>query len=150
MTTKQALELYQRAGATPPPDIAAPSAEYIRNTRRKVVDGIAFRSTLEANAYQIIRSWQDAGIIWNLMLQPVYILQDGFTDQDGNTIRPMRYTADFRFDRKGITGFAETVVIETKGHRTEPYRMRRKMFLKRYPYIRFEEWDREKVNELTQ
>ncbi len=142
MTTKQAAALYDRAGIKAPADIAAPDAEYIRNTKRKMVDGLAFRSTLEANAYQILRHWQMAGAISELKTQPRFVLQEKFI-RDGRTIRQMVYTADFQFVREG-----RTVVIEAKGFRTQPYMMRRKLFLAKYPEMHLEEWDREKVQEL--
>ncbi len=142
MTTKQAAELYQRAGMKAPADIAAPGSEYIRNTKRKVIDGVAFRSTLEANAYMVLWHWQLAGAIAELKTQPRFVLQEKFI-RDGRTIRQMVYTADFQFQRDG-----RVVVVEAKGFRTQPYMMRRKLFLARFPDVAFEEWDRAKVQEL--
>ncbi len=139
LKASEAAVLYARLGIQPPPDIAAPSAEYVRNTRRKEVDGIAFRSTLEADAYQILKSWQRAGAITNLELQPRFLLQPKFR-HEGKTIRAMHYTADFRFVRN-----FRTVVLEVKGFRLETYRMRRKQFLFRYPEVVFEEWRKEDV-----
>lgn len=150
MTTKEAAELYQRSGFAPPPSIAAPSAEYVRNTRRKVVDGIEFRSTLEATAYQVLASWQAAGAISKLELQPRFVLQPSFIS-NGERIRAMHYTADFRFEQfNPMTEQVETWVVEAKGHRTESYRMRRKMFLAKFPGLVFVEWNRETVKSLTQ
>lgn len=142
MNSRDVAALYLRSGHAPPASIAAPSAEHIRNTRRKLVDGIEFRSTLEARAYQLLSLWQSAGVISALELQPTYLLQEKFR-VDGKAIREMNYTPDFRYQRDGLT-----FVIETKGHRTQPYRMRRKMFLKRYPEIQFREWTDQTLREL--
>ncbi len=139
LTTKEAAMLYARRGLAPPHELAAPSTEHIRNTRRKTVDNIQFRSTLEADAYQILKSWQRAGAITNLELQPRFLLQPKFR-HEGKTIRAMHYTADFRFVRN-----FRTVVLECKGFRTQPYMQRRKQFLFRYPEVIFEEWRREDV-----
>lgn len=146
MTTKQAAELYVRAGRMPPADIAAPSAEHIRNTRRKAVDGIPFRSTLEANAYQVLKSWRRAGAIAELQLQPRFVLQPRFFSlSTGTTIRAMTYRADFSYTQDG-----QLHVIEAKGFRTEAYRMRRKLFLAKYPDAVFEEWTQETLRDLMQ
>lgn len=146
MTTKQAAELYARIGRTPPPEITAPSAEYIRNTRRKLVDGIPFRSTLEADAYQILKSWRDAGEITHLELQPKFLLQPGFRRRgpvDGEWVRAITYKADFGYQRNGVRH-----VIEAKGFRTEAYRLRRKLFLGKHSTVVFEEWTRETMRGL--
>lgn len=141
MNSKQAAELFRRAGAVVPPELAEPSAEYIKNTKRKVLDGICFRSTLEANSYTILKLWQDAGRISNLELQPRYLLQAAFK-RDGKTIRSLSYTPDFRFIRDG-----KTVVVESKGFRTQSFIMRKKLFLEKYRDVEFLEWTRETVKE---
>lgn len=140
MTTKDAAALYARIGRKPPPEIAAPAPEHIRGTRRKTVDGIQFRSTLEAETYQILKLWQDAGAISQLELQPRFVIQSGFLYRE-KRIKPMYYTPDFAFIRAG-----ENVAVEAKGFRTEPYRMRRKMFLQKYGATwKHEEWTNETV-----
>lgn len=142
MTPKQFVELCARANAPVPAEYAKPSAEHVRNTRRKEVDGIAFRSTLEATVYQLLALWEKAGAISELKLQPRFIVQDKFK-RDGQTIRSMRYTADFQFQRDG-----KTIICEAKGHKTQPYLMRRKMFLSRYQDLVHEEWTRETLKAL--
>jgi hypothetical protein len=149
LTAQQARELYARAGATPPAELGK-VAEHIRGTVRKEIDGHQFRSSLEARAYQILKQWEAAGVIRNLVLQPRFVVQDKFRTPAGEAIREMGYTADFQFDRPislfGVQWFShETVVVEAKGHRTQPFEMRRKMFLKRYPELKYEIWDKAKV-----
>jgi hypothetical protein len=139
MNSRQAAELYARSGHTPPPEITTPSAEHIRNTRRKVLDGIEFRSTLEATAYQILKSWVAAGVITDLRLQPQFLLQAGFM-HEGRKIQSMKYTADFQYELNG-----NQVVVETKGFKTEGYKMRRKLFLAKFPKLIFREWDNDTV-----
>lgn len=110
-----------------------------------MVDGISFRSTLEADCYQLLKSWRDAGAINNLELQPKFLLQCGFRrggPVDGEWVRPITYRADFAFE----IGQQE-YVVEAKGFRTQPYILRRKLFLGRYPDLRFLEWTRDNVGE---
>src|SRR5580658_9044416 len=71
----EAAELYRRAGRVPPPEIPGLCAEKVVNTRRKAVDGIMFRSTLEARCYQLLRLWEQAGEIAGLQMQPLFVLQ---------------------------------------------------------------------------
>ncbi len=141
MTEAEARKLCEQAKAPLPDGMHAGQFEHVRNTRRKVVDGIAFRSTLEADVYQLLKLWRDAGTIRNLILQPRFELQEKFK-RDGKTERAMHYTPDFQFER-GMWEKWRVVVIEAKGHKTEAYRMRRKMFLLKYPDIEFMEWTRE-------
>ncbi len=140
MTTRELEAIYERMQKPVPRDIATPSAEHIRNTKRKTVDNIQFRSTLEADAYQLLKAWERAGHISDLELQPRFLLQARFL-RHGVSIRGMHYTADFRFVRDG-----RTVVVEAKGFRTQAFELRRKLFLKKYPELGYEIWDRERVN----
>ena len=135
MTTKQVAECYARAGLKPPPELAPPAeaSEKVKGTRRKMVEGVSFRSTLEANVYQLLRLWEQAGEIEGLQVQPLFILQD---KQPG--MRAITYRADFSYIRSG-----RRVVIDAKGYRMEVYRIKAKLFRARYPEVEFQEWTRE-------
>ncbi len=134
--------LYTRAGFDPPPEIGAVCTEHIRGTSRKTIDGREFRSTLEADAYQLLKVWQRAGHISDLELQPRFLLQPKF-ERDKVFIGAMHYTADFRFVRDG-----RTIILECKGYRTEAFNLRRKLFLRKYPELVYEIWDRETLKTL--
>lgn len=142
MTTKQVAELYARAGHKPPPEIAAPTFEKVHGTRRKIVNGIEFRSTLEANVYQLLKLWEQAGEIEALQVQPLFILQD-----KAPGMRAITYRADFSYERRvsapGFVKLNKRVVIDAKGYRMEVYRIKAKLFRARYPNVEFQEWDRE-------
>lgn len=142
MTSKQAEALYTRAGRTPPPEIAAPSFEKIANTRRKTVAGIEFRSTLEADVYQLLSLWQSAGVITKLRCQPRYLLQPKMR-REGKAIRCIEYVADFEFVRDG-----QTVVVDAKGFRMPVYSIKAKIFKALYPHLKFEEWDRAQLRSM--
>lgn len=144
MTTREAASLYQRTGQPVPADLAAPAPEKVRNTRRKIVDGIEFRSTLEAEAYQLLRTWEKAGAITYLKLQPKFVLQPKMR-RFGQTIRAITYTPDFSCTL-GWSG--RPVVVDAKGYRMEVYKLKRKLFMQRYPDTAFWEWTRADVKEL--
>ncbi len=140
MKASDAAALYVRAGLVPPPELATPSGfEKIVNTKRKTIDGREFRSALEADAYQLLKVWQRAGHISDLELQPRFLLQASF-QRHLVTIRGMHYTADFRFVRDG-----RTVIVEAKGFRTQAFNLRRKLFLRKFPDLDYEIWDRKRV-----
>lgn len=137
MTLKEAEELCARAGAPPPAGSSAELREKVKGTIRKTVDGIEFRSTLEANVYQLLRLWHLAGWISDLQIQPLFVLQEGRRHQ-GKWIRAINYKADFSFLRDG-----KRIVIDAKGFHMEVYRIKRKMLLATHPDIEFQEWTRE-------
>ncbi len=146
MKTADARRLYERLRIPAPQDIAAPAQEHIRGTRRKVVQGICFRSTLEADCYQLLRLWQDAGLIQGLELQPKFVLQVAFRSPGiKRQIQAITYRADFSFTavKHSRWMIGERVVIEAKGWKTEPFKLRRKMFLNKYPGLNYEIWTRE-------
>lgn len=91
----------------------------IRNATRLEVDGVKFRSKLEAFAY---RKLQDAG--FDVAYEEnTYTLMEGFKYKD-ELIRPITFTPDF-VDRQG------RFVIECKGWPNDAFPLRWKLF-KRY------------------
>ena len=135
MTSKEAAELYRQAGFTAPADLATPDASKYRS-RKKDVDGHLFDSTGEAEAYRLLRSWEAAGAITDLELQPVYVLQPAWKAQRAITYRPdFRYLLHCYGPDNG-----RQVVVDFKGFRTPVYRLKVKMFLKTFPGIMFQEW----------
>ena len=70
---------------------------------------------------------EKAGEIKKLQLQPRFTLQESFKYQ-GKTERKINYIADFLYEEKN----GQAVVEDTKGFRTDVYKLKRKLFLKRY------------------
>ena len=97
-----------------------------------IIDGINFSSKLEGSHYKELRIRERIGEITKLALQPIYTLQEGFTDREKRKHRPITYIADFCYEEKG-----GTVVVECKGVKTDVYKIKKKMFLFRYPDILF-------------
>ena len=94
--------------------------------KKVVVDNILFDSKKEANYYTKLKILKDAGKITDLELQKKFILQDKFT-LNGKTYRAITYVADFVYkDDKGMH------VVDTKGYRTQVYKIKKKLFMKRF------------------
>ena len=97
------------------------------NARKTVVDGITFDSKKEARRYSELKLMEKAGDIYNLELQPRFLLQDKFRYK-GKTFRKVEYVADFRYTDK--TG--ATIVEDVKGFLTDVYSLKKKLFLFKY------------------
>ena len=67
-------------------------------------------------------------MISNLRCQVPFELQPKYTTRDGRKIRAITYVADFVYERDGVT-----YVQDSKGMRTDVYKMKRKMFEYKYP-----------------
>lgn len=96
--------------------------------KKVIVDGITFDSKKEARRYQELKLLERAGVIKGLVLQPCFLLQEKFKYKD-KTERKIKYIADFKYlDTK--TG--KVVVEDVKGYKTDVYKLKRKLFLKKY------------------
>jgi len=91
----------------------------------KVVDDIKFASKKEARRYEELKLLARQRRISNLELQPKFVLQEGFR-HDGKKYRPITYTADFRYYDYDSD---ELVVEDVKGHKTEVFKLKMKLFL---------------------
>jgi len=97
-------------------------------------DGFRFDSLAEAGRYQELRLLEQAGEISGLVVHPKYILQEAMT-VNGEKIRAITYSGDFQyFDHNGMQ-----VCEDVKGFRTKEFIIKRKLFIARYPAIRFVE-----------
>lgn len=94
--------------------------------KKVMIDNILFDSKKEANYYTYLKMLERAGKIKNLELQKKITLQGSFK-LNGKTIRAITYIADFVYeDDKGVH------VVDTKGYRTEVYKIKKKLFAKKY------------------
>lgn len=104
------------------------------NAKKIVVDEIKFDSKKEAKRYLELKMLEKAGKIKDLKLQPVFLLQEGFYYR-GKAIRQITYRADFEYvDEKG-----NKVIEDVKGFKTDVYKLKKKLFLKKYPDVVFKE-----------
>lgn len=111
--------------------------------RKTVVDGITFDSKKEANRFRELQLLERAGKITALQRQVKYVLiptQREFTNEiykkgahqghfkPGKVLeKECSYIADFAYIQDGAY-----VVEDTKGVRTEAYKIKRKLMLERY------------------
>lgn len=97
--------------------------------KKTTVDGITFDSKREAGRYCELKILARNGIIKNLRLQPKYILQEKYTNGEGEKIRAMAYVADFEYVDT-ISGLL--TVEDVKGMKTKDYLLKKKLFEKIY------------------
>jgi len=99
--------------------------------KKKEYDGYKFDSTKEMKHYIYLKDRLNKKEIKNLKLQPKFTLQDGFT-YEGKTERKISYIADFSYHENDVY-----TVVDVKGMKTDVYKIKRKLFLFRYPSIKF-------------
>lgn len=95
------------------------------------VDMYVFDSIAESKRYKELALLQKVGYIQNLELQPKFLLQEGFK-KNGKTYRKIEYIADFMYKENGKTVIED---VKSKGTRTEVYKIKKKLFEKKYPNL---------------
>jgi hypothetical protein len=98
-------------------------------SKKVEVDGHVFDSQIEAKYYKQLKWLQDNNQILFFRIQPRYLLQEAF-QKNGKTFRKIEYIADFEVHH--LDGSIE--VIDVKGMETEAFRLKRKLFEKKYPH----------------
>ena len=101
------------------------------NAKRVKVNGKNIASKKEGKRYIELLLQEKCGVISDLKTQVEYILLEAFVHK-GEKIRKISYFADFVYKRDGVT-----YVEETKGFKTDVYKIKRKLLLNRYPGITF-------------
>lgn len=94
---------------------------------RTEVDGVSFASKREAARYQVLKLRQMAGEIRDLKLQPEYPLHIVKLYRNGWPIEIAtcgKYVADFEYIE---CASGEIVTEDSKGVRTDTYRLKRKL-----------------------
>lgn len=104
-------------------------------------DGKEFDSQLEYARYRQLKLLERAGEIKNLRLQVKFLLQPKYK-KNGKTIKEILYIADFTYYdvRKG-----KMIIEDTKGYRTEIYKLKKKIFEYQYPELEIVEIRKEDV-----
>ncbi len=136
-TTAQANAALKRAGA--PDALQQACGEPPKRSKHGNVptyyDGIRFASKLESRHYMVLKVMESRGSITHLELQPRFPLQEKFTDSCGKTHRAIEYRPDFAFIRDGAH-----IAIDSKGTETPMFKLKLKLFVKKYPNITLERW----------
>ena len=97
--------------------------------KKTQIDMYIFDSAKEAKRYKELKLLEMAGEISNLELQPRFLLQESFR-KNGKTYRKIEYVADFKYIEKG-----KTIVEDVKGVQTDVFKLKHKLFEKKYPEL---------------
>lgn len=97
--------------------------------KRTEVDAIDFDSLKEAEKYWELKILEKAWKISKLKLQPKFLLQESFK-YNWKTERAITYIADFSYEQD-----SQIVIEDVKGFKTDIYKLKRKLFLKKYWHI---------------
>lgn len=89
--------------------------------QKVIIDGIEFDSKKEAKRYQELLLLQKGGVIADLKRQVPYTLVPAF-NLNKKRYRAMNYVADFVYKEND-----KEVVEDTKGYRTEVYKIKKKL-----------------------
>lgn len=98
-------------------------------SKKVEMDGHVFDSKIEAKYYQQLKWLQEHKQILFFRIQPRYLLQEGF-EKNGKNYRKIEYIADFEVHH--LDGSIE--VVDVKGVETEAFKIKRKLFEKKYPH----------------
>lgn len=101
------------------------------NSSKVEVDGIKFASKLEAKRYRELKQMEEEGKIRDLILQREFVLIPSFK-KNGKTYRKTSYFADFCYFDKETSKY---MVEDTKGFKTEVYKLKKKLFEEKYPSL---------------
>lgn len=97
------------------------------NAKKIIVDGIKFDSEAESDYYIYLKYQKKIGKVTDFELQPVFILQEGFT-KHGEKHLPIKYIADFRV----IFPDGSTEIIDIKGMLTPEFKIKYKQYCKKF------------------
>jgi hypothetical protein len=103
--------------------------------KKTIVDGIKFDSQKEANRYLELKLLEKQGLIKYIDRQTRFELQPSYK-KNGKTIRAIYYVADFVYFDKAKK---KIIIEDTKGYRTEIYKLKKKIFEYKYPDLEIKE-----------
>lgn len=104
------------------------------HAKKCTVGETTYDSKKEAKRGQELEYLNKIGVIKNLERQVKFELQPAYTNNQGKKIRPISYIADFVYEKNG-----KKIVEDTKGFRTDKYRIKKKIFEYKYPEYTFVE-----------
>lgn len=105
------------------------------HSKKVIVDGIKFDSLKEAKRYNELKILEKANEITELRLQVKFELQPSFK-KNGKTIRKIEYIADFTYYDNKLNKY---IIEDTKGYKTEVYKLKKKLFEYKYPHLTIKE-----------
>lgn len=106
------------------------------HAKKTIAGGRMFDSRSEARRYNELLLMQQAGEVVEIECQPKFLLQESYT-KNGKKVRPVHYIADFKVTYKD--GHVEIEDVKSKATLTPLYRLKKKLFEKRYPELSIKE-----------
>jgi hypothetical protein len=101
------------------------------------VDGVRVASRKEANRLRELQLMAKVGHIKDFQTQVPFVLQGRFVSNTGEKVRPIVYIADFVYLAPAPGGGWTLTAEDTKGFKTETYKIKRKLFLRLFPEYQF-------------
>lgn len=105
------------------------------HNRKIIVDDKKFDSLKEAKRYKELKILEKANEITELRLQVKFELQPSFK-KDNKTYRKIEYIADFTYYDNKLNKY---IVEDTKGYKTDVYKLKKKLFEYKYPHLTIKE-----------
>lgn len=107
-----------------------PKSKY--HAEKTVVNGVTYDSKKEGKRAIELEYLQRAGKIKNLQRQVRFILQEDYVNNEGKKVRPISYIADYVYEQDG-----KKIVEDCKGFRTTEYKIKKKIFMYKFPEYKF-------------
>lgn len=105
------------------------------HNKKTIINNIVFDSKTEAYRYVELKFLQNRGRIKDLVLQPKYELLPTFK-KNNETFKKTTYIADFSYYDNEL---GKTIIEDTKGFKTDVYKLKRKLFEYTYPNLTIKE-----------
>ena len=101
------------------------------NNQKADFRGESFDSIKERDYYILLLDRERRGEIRDLKRQVSIVIQEAFTTPKGEKIRAITYKADFVYKDKA----GKEHIVDTKGYKTEVYKLKKKLLAYRGIYI---------------
>ena len=113
--------------------------DYLKQNKYKskevIIKNIRFQSQKEGDRYLELKILEKHSLIEDLRIQVKFELQPSYK-KNGKTIRAIYYIADFVYFDKAKK---KMIIEDTKGFRTEIYKLKKKIFEYVYPDLEIKE-----------
>lgn len=105
--------------------------KYRNQKTTRIIDKktVVIDSLKEANYYDTLFLQEKAGLIQDLKTQPEFELIPQIKHGD-TVLRKIKYVADFSYTKNG-----KKYVVDVKGLRTDVYKIKKRLFLLKYPNL---------------
>lgn len=106
----------------------------VSSKENRTIDGIVFDSKWEGESYKLLKLLLPVDVY--IHRQVNFLLQEKFKAPNGKAVREINYSADFVITRapelSPNTIPEDALVIDAKGHLTEIFKIKDKMFMYKY------------------